>query len=288
MTQQKRIPVFFNPKQVANSKAFSPSAAKPGPVVDSWLQMRLPIDVHESGKVNRYELARAHDPEFVANVLSCRIPNGFGNMDPKVAASLPYTSGSLLAAAQHAWREGGVAASPTSGFHHAGYDSVNGFCTFNGLMVTAQALLACGANKIGILDLDMHYGNGTDNIVNTLGLDDKIEHFTGGRDYHNPDQAPEFFKKLPSIMRKFDDCDVVLYQAGADSNVKDPLGGWLTNEEQYKRDYRVFKALSRMQVPCAWNLAGGYQKEEDGSIPKVLAIHNNTMTACHRVYVRGE
>jgi hypothetical protein len=29
-------------------------------------------------------------------------------------------------------------------------------------------------------------------------------------------------------------------------------------------------------VPVVWNLAGGYQVEADGSIPKVLEIHENT------------
>jgi hypothetical protein len=33
-------------------------------------------------------------------------------------------------------------------------------------------------------------------------------------------------------------------------------------------------------IPCAWNLAGGYQVEPDGSIAKVLEIHDNTITVC--------
>jgi hypothetical protein len=40
-----------------------------------------------------------------------------------------------------------------------------------------------------------------------------------------------------------------------------------------------------MEVPVAWNLAGGYQKAEDGSIPKVLGIHDNTLRACAGVYL---
>jgi hypothetical protein len=37
-------------------------------------------------------------------------------------------------------------------------------------------------------------------------------------------------------------------------------------------------------IPVVWNLAGGYQVEKDGSIPKVLEIHDNTMRECVRVY----
>ena len=99
-------------------------------------------------------------------MLDLSIDNGFGNRNAQVAASLPYTSGSLLAAARHALEHRENVCSPTSGFHHAGYDSAEGFCTFNGLMVTALALLEEGVvRSIGILDCDAHYGNGTDDIV---------------------------------------------------------------------------------------------------------------------------
>ena len=34
----------------------------------------------------------------------------------------------------------GIACSPSSGFHHAGFDYNGAFCTFNGLLVAVQAL----------------------------------------------------------------------------------------------------------------------------------------------------
>ena len=80
------------------------------------------------------------------------------------------------------------------------------------------------------------------------------------------------------------DCDVVLYQAGADPHINDPYGGWLTTDELRQRDAVVFDALKAAGVPVAWDLAGGYQTERDGSIPKVLEIHDNTMRECVRVY----
>jgi acetoin utilization deacetylase AcuC-like enzyme len=80
------------------------------------------------------------------------------------------------------------------------------------------------------------------------------------------------------------DCDIVLYQAGADPHVSDPYGGWLTTPELRRRDAMVFDALSSHKVPVVWNLAGGYQVEPDGSIPKVLEVHDNTMAECVRVY----
>jgi hypothetical protein len=46
----------------------------------------------------------------------------------------------------------------------------------------------------------------------------------------------------------------------------------------------VFEQFRALGVPVAWNLAGGYQVEPDGSIPKVLEIHDNTARECMRVY----
>jgi acetoin utilization deacetylase AcuC-like enzyme len=279
------IPVFYTPKMVAESGCESPSAAKPTPVVASWRQ-QFPVEVIEPAPVTVEELARAHDRQFVEDVVACRRDNGFGNTSRDVARSLPYTTGSMLSAARHAIKTGGAAVAPCSGFHHATWDKCMGFCTFNGLMVTALALLEEGVKRVGILDLDMHYGNGTDHIIGKLGLSDTtICHFTSGKDYLFPAQAREFFNvRLPKELERMAACDVVLYQAGADPHVDDPHGGWLTTDELQRRDRVVFEALRSAKVPVAWNLAGGYQRDRDGGIRKVLAIHDNTMRECARFF----
>jgi len=276
------IPVFYTSKMVAESE-YSPSAAKPAKVVASW-QKRFPITIIEPGSVTMGELFRAHDRQFVLDVLDCKRANGFGDISYSVAAALPYTSGAMLSAARHALSYGGAAAAPCSGFHHAGFRSAQGFCTFNGLMVTACALKHEGAKRIGIPDLDMHYGNGTDDIIQAIEAEKWIRHFTGGELYRNSDQVPSFFEQLPKVLAEMSDCDIVLYQAGADPHIDDPYGGWLTTEELKRRDALVFDTLFKLKVPVVFNLAGGYQVEPDGSIPKVLEIHDNTMQECVRVF----
>lgn len=283
----KTLPVFFSQQMVADSDSFSPSAGKPVQVVSSWKALGLPLSFQGPQPVTVSELALAHDEKFVRAVLDRRIDNGFGNRSGAVAASLPYTSGAMRSAARHALRSGGVAVAPCSGFHHAGYARVSGFCTFNGLMVTAAVLREEGARRIGILDCDHHEGDGTDDIIGKLGAGRWVEHFTAGRHYSSPSDVRAFFAKLPRVLEKFADCDVVLYQAGADPHINDPLGGWLTTSQLLERDRLVFQTLAELKVPVAWNLAGGYQKEADGSIPKVLEIHDNTMRACAEVYLRA-
>lgn len=277
------IPVFYTPKMVADSQSESPSAAKPVKVVESWKQ-KFSIEIIEPVPVSVEELARAHDLDYVDSVLTGSTINGFGNRSLNVAMSLPYTSGAMLSAAKHAIKTKSAVAAPCSGFHHAGYYSGEGFCTFNGLMVTALALKEMGITRVGILDLDMHYGNGTDNIIQTLSAQAWIKHYTGGAKYTKAEQAVEFFQELPLIVTGMSECDIVLYQAGADPHINDPYGGWLTTDQLHMRDAIVFDGLKALGMPVAWNLAGGYQVEPDGSIPKVLEIHDNTMLECVRVY----
>ncbi|MEI6269080.1 MAG: hypothetical protein WCP01_09395, partial [Methylococcaceae bacterium] len=75
-----------------------------------------------------------------------------------------------------------------------------------------------------------------------------------------------------------------LYQAGADPHIDDPLGGWMTTLQLYQRDMIVFKTAREMNLPVAWNLAGGYQRDENGELLPVLQIHDNTMKACLSTY----
>ena len=213
--------------------------------------------------------------------LECTALNGFGNKRPDVARSLPYTTGAMINAACSAL-DRGVACAPVSGFHHAGHSSAQGFCTFNGLMVTAIKLLRQKKlTKVLILDLDQHYGNGTDEIIERLGLEKDIVNSTFGQWYGSPADAPKYLEHLDRVVETLADFDLVLYQAGADLHVDDPLGGVLDNDQMRERDRMVFEAAKRAGVPIAWNLAGGYQEP----IENVIALHTITMQECVGAYV---
>ena len=265
---------------VADSESFSPSAHKPREVVQSWQALGIPQELIAPEPVTVEQFAMAHDRQFVEDVLACRRANGFGNRSAAVAASLPYTSGSMLAAAREAVGNGKVAVAPCSGFHHATYDTVQGFCTFNGLMVTACVLRSQGVvDRVGILDFDQHWGNGTDDIQQRLRAK-WVRHYSAGAEWDLPEQATRFLDAIPRLVASMADCSVILYQAGADPHVDDPLGGWLTTEQLRERDRLVFANVARLGVPIAWNLAGGYQSP----LRNVLDIHDNTMRECAAVF----
>lgn len=289
--------VFYDTKQVVNQPGHdSPSSGKPKMVLEEWKRIGIPIEICPVIPVTIAQLKLAHDPNFVDGILNCTINNGFNNKSDKVAASFPYTSGSFLSAAKDALKTKTVACSPTSGFHHATYNEAMGFCTLNGMMVSALSLKDEGlVNRVGILDLDHHYGNGTDDIIHKFSLD-WITHYTiGAEQLHFKEPAPQdefmtqaeyWMSRLPSICRMFHDCDILFYQAGGDLWEGDPYAwyGGLDVDQMATRDNIVFNAMKDQGIPCVWNLAGGYKRDDEGTINPVLRLHNQTAEACCRVY----
>ncbi len=48
--------------------------------------------------------------------------------------------------------------------HHAGRNLIGGYCFFNNAAIAAQSLVLRGAERVAILDIDFHHGNGTQQI----------------------------------------------------------------------------------------------------------------------------
>lgn len=290
----KTIPVFYRKEQNAPRQGGSPSAQKPEEVVSRWLARGYPIELTTFQPASVADLSLAHNKSYVEGVLSGRVSNGFGTHSPEVAKALPYTTGSFVAAAMHVYKNGGVAVSPTSGFHHASYNAGGGFCTFNGLMVAAVKLLNAGARRVAVLDLDAHYGNGTDDIIVKLGLEDKVFNYThGSPGYQGYDNdADGLYDAIQENIHLWKKAGVaaVLYQAGADPHIDDPLGGYYTSTEMQVRDRLVFRNCEELGLPVAWNLAGGYQEGSGATfaerIKPVIDIHDRTMQECVNVFAK--
>ena len=272
--------VIYSDLMVAPAQGSSPSAAKPRPVVEAWIELDSDIRIVAPVPVTLDDFSRAHERRFVEQVFAQRIANGFGTRSAEVNRSLPYTTGAMLTAARLALAQKTAVAAPVSGFHHACWAEAAAYCTFNGLVVTAMALRADHPGlRVGILDYDYHYGDGTTDIVDRLGLH-WIAHYSAGQTFLAEHQAGAFLNAIPDHVARMTDCDVVLYQAGADPHIEDPLGGFLTTAELAERDRRVFQGLHDRGIPVAWNLAGGYQQP----LSKVVVIHKNTYRACKSIH----
>lgn len=284
-----KLKVFYDYRQSSPKAVASPSATKPALLAKRWQEKyfnQVELASFQPVKVEDFYLAHAR--QHVDDVLNCKKPNGFEDSSPLVAATFPWTTGSMLAAAQEALNSKTFTCSLTSGFHHAGYATCRGYCTFNGLVVTAVKLLQAGVKKVGIVDCDVHYGDGTEELIEhhilyeqvrhyTLGAEDRNQfYWTGNPVWGGDARAEAWLNRFPEILAKFQDCQIILYQAGADVHVEDPYGGALTTDQMIRRDRWVFQAFKKLGIPLAWNLAGGYQTP----IEKVLQLHDNTLEAC--------
>lgn len=268
----------------------SPSAGKPKAVAEALETVYPGIHFRSPPALKRRDFCLAHDPKYVDDVFVMRRPNGFATFSDSVNRSLPYTNGAMYEACRIA-RPNRPACALVSGFHHAGYADASGgcFCTFNGLMIAALKAISdkCGWISVAIIDCDMHYGNGTEDIIEKLGCQDQVAHYTLGRLFMGRGQGDKYLSYLDRVMaleiNEFAP-DLIIYQSGADVHVNDPLGGVLTEDQMMERDRRVFTIAKDLNVPLAWCLAGGYQVDPDGSIPTVVRLHMNTFRVAEEVY----
>ncbi len=288
-----KIPVIYGNNQVVQERQLfdhceSPSARKPKELAEKLRSFDW-IEFFDPKPLTINDLKLAHNSDYVDGIMNLQIKNGFGNKSREIADSLLYTNGAMYDAAIKATSALPCAAL-VSGFHHAGWDgweNLGYFCTFNGLMVTAAKLIQELNYRVAILDADMHWGNGTDHILFELPeLRKNVYHFSFGEHFAQRTDHIEYLNHIDKIQKELKefDPDVILYQAGADPHVDDPYGGILTTEEMMERDKRIFSLAKSLNVPLAWDLAGGYQIDKDGNIDKILELHINTFKACREIY----
>src|SRR5512143_859732 len=138
-------------------------------LVADGLRGRAGISIEAPEPLREDDLLRVHTREYVQAVRTGE-PRALAESQkfawsPQLYPSVLLTGGGCLAAARRALRDG-VAAAVASGFHHAHADHGEGFCTFNSLVVAADLLHADGsARRIAVLDMDLHYGNGTASLA---------------------------------------------------------------------------------------------------------------------------
>jgi acetoin utilization deacetylase AcuC-like enzyme len=213
---------------------------------------------------NNSEIAAVHDLGYVRDVMFRKRNNGFGNRDIDVNEALRYTTAGHWAATRHALENGGISCSATQGFHHATWNDGGGYCTFNGLMISAKRALRAGAGCVLIIDGDGHYGNGTQAIIDHYGMGAQVRHVTRGNtagtmgDEQSGFGTKEWYDWTWDLISRHKP-GIIMYQAGADAWEDDPYGaGYLSLMGLARRDRGIFLAATNAGVPLVWNLAGGY------------------------------
>lgn len=167
--------------------------------------------------------------------------------------------------------------------HHAPY---GGFCIFNNIAIAAMHALK-KYEKVFILDIDVHHGNGTQNTFyqsNKVfycslhqypfypGTGSTEEVGTGpGKGYTlniplsagtDDETYMRLFQSTLSTLKKFNP-DVVLVSLGLDSHKDDTLGGLALTDQAYKK---MTKDLLGLEKPLVFVLEGGYNLDVLGRV----------------------
>jgi acetoin utilization deacetylase AcuC-like enzyme len=191
-----------------------------------------------------------------------------------VERTLTITGGTI--AAMHLIGGGAaVAGNMAGGTHHAFAGHGEGYCVFNDLAIAARiARRDYGFQRILILDLDVHQGNGTADIFAhdpdtfTLSVHGARNYPfrkpPGDLDVELPDQLGDdafmtaLHQHLPGVFRQFHP-ELVLYQAGVDGLATDRLGRLaLTRAGLRRRNELVMDLCTSWQTPVLVTMGGGY------------------------------
>lgn len=172
--------------------------------------------------------------------------------------------------------------------HHAGSDFYGGYCFFNNAAIAAQEFREAGADRVAILDVDYHHGNGTQEMFYTrpdiltisIHADPRQEYpfFLGFADEIGEGAGEGFHLNLPlpwgsawdaykpaletAIARVRDyGADVLVVSLGVDTFEQDPISKFKLRHEDYLQMGRMIAGLG---LPTLFVMEGGYAVEALG------------------------
>lgn len=193
--------------------------------------------------------------------------------------------------------EYGIAMNIAGGTHHAYSDRGEAFCLLNDQAIAARYLQKKGlAEKILIVDLDVHQGNGTAEI---FAKDDSVFTFSmhGRNNYpfkkENSDidialpdgtgdeEYLEILKKtLPKLIEE-QHPDFIFYLSGVDILSTDKLGKLGCSLEGCKeRDRFVIQLFKDLNIPVEVSMGGCYSPE----IKTIIDAHSNTFRLAQEIF----
>ncbi len=239
-------------------------------------------------------LLRVHPQAYLSALEEAQPREGYAALDcdtvmcPRTVEAIWRAAGGAVAAVDEVMSGAAdaafVAARPPG--HHAGARNPMGFCFVNNIAVAARhAQAAHGAERVAIVDFDVHHGNGTQDIFwsdssvlfcsthqapfypGTGGVNETGEHDTivnapllagASGDAFQEALADRILPRLRSFGP-----DLILVSAGFDAHERDPLGGLRLTERDFSEATK--RLMDVADKACGGRivslLEGGYDLE---------------------------
>ncbi len=253
----------------------------------------------------REDVLRVHTPEHLRR-LEALDRSGGGVLDPDTAmvpgslAAALRAAGAAVAGAEHALAGGGPAFGPVRPpGHHATPSRAMGFCLLNNAAIAARvALDRLGAERVLLVDWDVHHGNGT---ADAFRSEPRVRYVslhqwpyypgTGAADdvgagnlFHVP-RPPGLPREryvadlLGAVDRAVDGFapDLLVLSAGFDALAGDPLAGFTLEPDDYATFTREIAGRAGAP-PVVSVLEGGYDPER---LAEAALRHLEVLAAGH-------
>jgi acetoin utilization protein AcuC len=241
-------------------------------------------------------LELVHVPEYVAAVRAASEDqrrtdpqHGLGTPDNPVFAGMHDASaliaGATVAAARAVWSgEQAHGISIAGGLHHAMPDHASGFCVYNDPAIAIAWLLDQGAERVAYVDVDVHHGDGVQEVfwddprVLTISLHETGTALFPGTGFPTDIGGPEaegyavnvalppgtgdggwlraFHAIVPPLLEAFDPV-VLVSQQGCDTHAEDPLAHLALSVDGQRASYLALHDLAHTFAGGRWLATGG-------------------------------
>jgi acetoin utilization protein AcuC len=253
------------------------------------------------------QIAAVHELEYIAAVQHASANphdadplRGLGTPDDPAFAGMHDASalvaGATLMAAQavHSGRAE-HAVNIAGGLHHAMPGSASGFCIYNDIGVAIAWLLAQGVERIAYIDVDVHHGDGVQEMfyddprVLTISLHESPLTLFPGTGFPEEIGGPgalgsavnvalpagtgdqgwlrAFHAVVPQVLEAFDP-QIIVSQHGCDSHIDDPLAHLALTIDGQRMSYEAIHRWAHRYAGGRWIAVGGGGYEWVDVVPR--------------------
>ena len=251
--------------------------------------------------IDERHLLSTHDEVYYNNLINLTLSKldarkiGFPLSDSLIERERVIAQGTIQNT--HFAQQHGISMNIAGGTHHAFRDRPGAFCMLNDQAIAANYLINNNlSNKVMIVDLDVHQGDGTASIFENKDFVFTIS-FHGQKNYPFKKQNSDFDlpledntgdraylnalkNHLPRLIDLFEP-DFIFYLAGVDVLKTDKLGRLgLTMAGCKERDRFVLKFCKDQNIPVQVSMGGGYSMH----LKDIIDAHSNTFELAQELF----